>query len=177
MKPSICPRDGLISIKRGVADLDMGENRYNQVRIGVDGTHYLKGMAVYADDLPDGVDIRVNSNKPSAKGYQGALKEQKRRNDSDDPNVPFDTMNPFGTNTKEDRYLKRVSNFYEDPKTGEEKEYQRAIRDEQGNKIKILDPNTQKTYNPNNRIKHRHRSFLPFLIKFLKYYIIKEVYV
>lgn len=59
-------RDGLIEIRRGAEGLDMGESRYAQVRIAVDGTHYLKGMAVYSEDLPDGVDILFNSNKTKA---------------------------------------------------------------------------------------------------------------
>ena len=57
------PKDGLIEIRRGVPDLYMGETRYNQVRIAVDDTHYIKGVAVYSDKLPDGVDILVHSNK------------------------------------------------------------------------------------------------------------------
>jgi DNA-binding CsgD family transcriptional regulator len=77
-------RDGLIEIRPGVKDLDMGMSRYAQVRIGVDGTHYIKGMAVYSDDLPEGIDIRVNSNKPKSKGKLGALKEQ-----TADPDNPF----------------------------------------------------------------------------------------
>lgn len=56
-------KDGVIELRRGVKDLDMGNSSYAQVRIAVDGTHYLKGMAVYADDLPDGIDIRFNTNK------------------------------------------------------------------------------------------------------------------
>lgn len=56
-------KDGTIEIRRGVKDLSLGDNNYAQVRIAVDGTHYLKGMAVYADDLPDGVDVRFNTNK------------------------------------------------------------------------------------------------------------------
>ena len=56
-------KDGLIELRRGVDDISLGKNMYAQVRIAVDGTHYLKGMAVYADDLPDGVDVRFNTNK------------------------------------------------------------------------------------------------------------------
>lgn len=78
-------RDGLIELRRGVRDLDMGRSRYAQVRIGVDGTHYIKGMAVYSDDLPDGVDVRVHSNKSKTKGKLGALKEQDLAN----PDNPF----------------------------------------------------------------------------------------
>lgn len=95
--------DGVIELRRGVKDLDLGNAHYAQVRIAVDGKYYAKGMAVYADDLPDGVDIRVNSNKPRSGGIAKALKEQKS-----------DPMNPFGTNTKEEYELERVSNFYTD---------------------------------------------------------------
>lgn len=62
-------KDGLIEIRRGVDDISLGKSDYAQVRICVDGTpfgtkdHYLKGMAVYSDDLPDGVDVRFNTNK------------------------------------------------------------------------------------------------------------------
>mgnify|MGYP003294465010 CR=1 FL=1 len=56
-------RDGLVEIRRNVADLSLGESRYSQVRILVDGTHYIKGMAVYSDDMPDGVDVVFNTNK------------------------------------------------------------------------------------------------------------------
>lgn len=48
-------KDGVIEIRRGVADLDLGNAHYAQVRILVDGTHYLKGMAMYSDDMPEGV--------------------------------------------------------------------------------------------------------------------------
>jgi hypothetical protein len=91
--------DGVIELRRGVPDLDLGKAHYAQVRIAVDDKYYAKGMAVYSDDLPDGVDIRVNSNKPRAKGIDGALKKQKHIHD--DPNEPIDINNPFGTNTKE----------------------------------------------------------------------------
>ena len=58
-------QDGVLEeIRRGVEDLSLGNKNYAQVRIAVDGTHYLKGMAIYADDLPEGVDIRFNTNKP-----------------------------------------------------------------------------------------------------------------
>lgn len=56
-------KDGVIELRRGVKELSLGDNNYAQVRIAVDGTHYLKGMAVYADDLPDGIDVRFNTNK------------------------------------------------------------------------------------------------------------------
>ena len=46
--------DGVIELRRGVEDLSLGNAHYAQVRIAVDGKYYAKGMAVYADDLPDG---------------------------------------------------------------------------------------------------------------------------
>lgn len=77
-------KDGVIEIRRGVPDLDLGKSHYAQVRILVDGDHYLKGMAVYSDDLPDGVDVRFNTNKPSGTPKMKVLKEAKA-----DPNNPF----------------------------------------------------------------------------------------
>ena len=56
-------KDGLIELRRGVDDISLGKARYAQVRIAVDGTHYIKGMAMYSDDLPEGCDIRFNTNK------------------------------------------------------------------------------------------------------------------
>jgi hypothetical protein len=58
-------KDGVMEIRRGVSDLSLGNAQYAQVRIAVDGTHYLKGMAMYADDkdMPKGVDIIFNTNK------------------------------------------------------------------------------------------------------------------
>jgi hypothetical protein len=55
--------DGLIELRRGVADISLGDNKYAQVRVSVDGTHFLKGMAMYSDHVPDGKDIVFNSSK------------------------------------------------------------------------------------------------------------------
>lgn len=54
-------KDGLIEIRRDCPDLNLGNSHYAQVRIAVDDTHYLKGMAAYSDNLPKGVDIRFNT--------------------------------------------------------------------------------------------------------------------
>ena len=80
-------KDGVIEIRRGVPDLNLGNSHYAQVRILVDGTHYLKGMAMYSDDLPDGSDIVFNTNKKKGTpklGDDGVLKKIK-----DDPDNPF----------------------------------------------------------------------------------------
>lgn len=76
--------DGVIYLREGAPDLSMGSSRYAQVRIGVDGTHYLKGMAVYKSDLPDGVDIVFNTNKSSTGNPKDAMKEF-----GSDPDNPF----------------------------------------------------------------------------------------
>lgn len=108
--------DGVIELRRGVPDLSLGDAHYAQVRIaidaGKDGKKYAKGMAVYADDLPDGVDIRVNSNKTREQGIKKALKDQKP-----------DPMDPFGSAfAVNDDGLYTASTTYIDPKTGEKKQ-------------------------------------------------------
>lgn len=99
-------RDGLIELRPGVKDLDLGESHYAQVRIMVDGTHFIKGMAVYNPDLPEGIDVRFNTNKPTGTPILGdkgntVLKNIKK----DDPN------NPFGSLIKE----KGGQSYYDDP--------------------------------------------------------------
>jgi predicted transcriptional regulator len=79
--------DGVIYVRPGVKDLSMGSNRYSQVRIAVDGTHYLKGMAVYKDDLPEGVDIVFNTNKANTGRKKDAMKPL-----SDNPDFPFGSI-------------------------------------------------------------------------------------
>lgn len=78
-------KDGVIEIRRGVKDLDLGNSHYAQVRILVDGTHYLKGMAMYSDDIPDGCDIVFNTNKPKGTPKSKVLKAI----NTDDPDNPF----------------------------------------------------------------------------------------
>lgn len=80
-------KDGVIELRRGVPDLDLGNSHYAQVRILVDGTHYLKGMAMYSDDIPDGVDIVFNTNKKSGTDKMKVLKPVK-----DDPENPFGAL-------------------------------------------------------------------------------------
>nr|DAO92814.1 MAG TPA: RNA dependent RNA polymerase [Caudoviricetes sp.] len=76
--------DGTIQIRRGLKDLNLGESNYAQVRIPVDGTHYLKGMAIYSDDMPPGVDVIFNTNKTRDTSKMDTLKKLK-----DDPDNPF----------------------------------------------------------------------------------------
>ena len=80
-------KDGVVEIRRGVEDLSLGESHYAQVRILVDGNKYIKGMAVYSDDMPDGVDIVFNTNKKSGTPKGDVLKDI-----TDDPDNPFGSL-------------------------------------------------------------------------------------
>lgn len=80
-------KDGVVEIRRGVDDLSLGTSHYAQVRILVDGTHYIKGMAVYSDDLPKGVDVLFNTNKKKGTPMKDVLKKIK-----DDPENPFGSL-------------------------------------------------------------------------------------
>lgn len=71
-------KDGVIELRRGVNDISLGAANYAQVRIKVDDDLYLKGMAMYADDLPDGIDVRFNTNKASGTPMKDVLKELKK---------------------------------------------------------------------------------------------------
>nr|DAU70715.1 MAG TPA: RNA dependent RNA polymerase [Caudoviricetes sp.] len=86
-------KDGVVEIRRGVDDLSLGSSHYAQVRILVDKTHYIKGMAVYSDNLPDGVDVLFNTNKKKGTPMKDVLKKIK-----DDPNNPFGSLIKDGIN-------------------------------------------------------------------------------
>ena len=117
-------KDGMIEIRPGVEDLSLGNARYGQVRIAVDvskeglrndkgeliTTRYIKGMAVYNPNLPDGVDIQVNSNKSIEDGIKKALKEY----DSNSPN-------PFGATVVQTYIKDKDGNVVIDKKTGKPK--------------------------------------------------------
>lgn len=82
-------KDGTIELRRGVEDISLGESKYAQVRIAVDGKYYMKGMAYYSNDIPEGYDIIYNTNKPTGSSDSKVYKEQKN-----------DPMNPFGSSLK-----------------------------------------------------------------------------
>jgi len=89
--------DGVIYVRPGVKDISLGKSRYAQVRIAVGGTHYLKGMAVYKDDLPPGVDLQFNTNKSKTGNKLDALKPLKKVKETGE----VDQFNPFGAVIKE----------------------------------------------------------------------------
>lgn len=83
-------KDGVIELRRNVPDLSLGESHYAQVRILVDDKKYLKGMAIYSDDMPEGVDVVFNTNKKLGTPKEDVLK-----------NIGKDPDNPFGSLIKE----------------------------------------------------------------------------
>ncbi|QGZ17297.1 helix-turn-helix DNA-binding domain protein [Arthrobacter phage Giantsbane] len=87
--------DGVIHVRRGVDDISLGNSKYAQVRIAVgegkDGTHYLKGMAIYDDNLPKGVDLMFNTNKSNTGNKLDAMKPM-----ADKKTGIIDEKNPFG---------------------------------------------------------------------------------
>lgn len=97
--------DGVIQLRRGVEDISLGGAQYAQVRIGVNGTHYLKGMAMYADDknFPPGVDMIFNTNKSRSDGGPdglGAMKPIKRNKETGE----VDDVLPFGSIVRQREY-------------------------------------------------------------------------
>lgn len=94
-------KDGVIELRRGVKDLDLGAARYAQVRVAVDGTHYLKGMAMYSDDIPKGYDVIFNTNKNSSTPKMDVFKKMK-----DDPE------NPFGATIRQKTYIGKDGKEY-----------------------------------------------------------------
>ena len=89
-------KDGLIELRRGVPDISMGEQKYAQVRIAVDDKYYLKGMAVYSDKLPKGVDIVFNTNKENTGKKTDAMKKM----EIDPKTGKVDWENPFKATIK-----------------------------------------------------------------------------
>ena len=87
-------KDGLIELRRGVDEIGLDGKRYAQVRISVDGTHYIKGMAIYSDDLPPGIDVRFNTGKDEKLGKMGVLKPIKEEGSF-----------PFGANVRQREYI------------------------------------------------------------------------
>lgn len=87
-------RDGVIQLRPGVEDLDLIGTRYAQVRIGVDDKMYMKGMAIYSDDIPDGYDAVYNVNKTKGSPDDKVFKPMYKKGEDD----------PFGAST----YLKDV---------------------------------------------------------------------
>lgn len=82
-------KDGVIELRPGVEDLSLGGRRYAQVRVAVDGTHYLKGMAIYGTDMPPGVDIVFNTSKHKGTPMLGEGDSTVLKPMKSDPSNPF----------------------------------------------------------------------------------------
>lgn len=82
-------KDGLIELRPGVDDLDLGNSKYAQVRIAAGDDLYLKGMVAYSDpsEFPKGVDIIFNTPKGKDSTPREIFKVMEQ-----------DSDNPFGAN-------------------------------------------------------------------------------
>ena len=120
-------KDGVIELRRGVDDISLGKANYAQVRIAVDGTHYLKGMAVYGDNMPKGVDIIFNTNK-----HKGTPMLGEDKNNTVLKPMKKDKDNPFGATIKDDNELILAQRHYID-KDGKEQLSALNIVNEEGN--------------------------------------------
>jgi hypothetical protein len=51
-------KEGIIELRKGLDELSLGDRKYGQVRIRVgNGSAYIKGMAVYSDNIPARYDV------------------------------------------------------------------------------------------------------------------------
>lgn len=87
-------KDGVIELRRNIDDISLGHAKYAQVRIGVDGNMYMKGMAMYSDAMPKGVDIIYNTKK-----HRGATDAEVFKSTKDDKD------NPFGTTVRQQHFI------------------------------------------------------------------------
>lgn len=111
-------KDGVVEIRRGVDDLSLGESHYAQVRILVDGTHYIKGMAIYSDDLPDGVDVVFNTNKKAGTPMLGSKNDTVLKPIGKDPDNPFGSLIKDGIVDPDDPSSKKGGQSYYYDKDG-----------------------------------------------------------
>lgn len=112
-------KDGVIELRRNVDDISLGNAKYAQVRIGVDDKYYLKGMALYGNDIPDGYDIVFNTNKHQGTPMEKVLKPMK--NDPD---------NPFGATIKPEEQLRLAQKHYIDINGKEQLSCLNVVREE-----------------------------------------------
>ena len=123
-------KDGLIEIRRGVEDLSLGSASYAQVRIGVDEKYYMKGMAVYSDDMPPGVDVLYYSKKSKDLPKEDIFKKMNTMKDADGNDI-VNQENPFSAVIKKTEDLKRVPRYYID-ENGKEQVSPINVVNEQG---------------------------------------------
>ena len=95
-------KDGIIELRRGVDDLSLNGSSYAQVRINVDNTHYIKGVALYSDNIPKGYDVVFNTSKPSSMPMMSDDKDNSvlKPLKKDKLTGNIDRDNPFGAQIK-----------------------------------------------------------------------------
>lgn len=86
-------KDGLIELRSSSKDLNLFPKKYAQVRIGVDGDKFLKGMAVNTENIPDGYDIVFYTSKKQTNSKNDVFKKQ------------VEGHSPFGANFKQKFYI------------------------------------------------------------------------
>ena len=96
-------KDGVIELRKGVDDISLGNSTYAQVRVAVDDKYFLKGMAVYSNDIPKGYDVLVNSNKPKGTPPDKVFKEMKTKVNPETGEKEIDWDNPFGALVKQSK--------------------------------------------------------------------------
>lgn len=112
-EPSGSSMDGVIQLRQGVPDIALPPDKhYGQVRVAVDGTHYMKGMAIYAyGDMPPGIDIIYNSTKHSSKGKHAAFKKMNDVVKTDEGGAIYldkdgeQKINEFGASIRQMTYI------------------------------------------------------------------------
>lgn len=87
-------KDGVLELRPNVPDLELGNARYAQVRVGVDDKYYMKGMAIRNDGLPKGIDVLYHTNKKKGTPPEDVFKE-----------VEDDPANPFGSTVRQKHYI------------------------------------------------------------------------
>lgn len=119
-------KDGVIEINPKAKDLSLEGSLYAQVRIMVDDTHYMKGMAMYGleKDFPKGIDVIYNTNKKVGTAFEDVFKELKKVKLEDGSEV-IDKDNPFGATIKapkeKDGVITRGGQHYYIDSDGKEK--------------------------------------------------------
>lgn len=102
-------KDGVIELRKGVDDISLGDSLYAQVRIMVDDKAFMKGMAIYSDDVPEGYDIIYNTNKKTGTkvvpelGEDGCVMKSLKTIKEGEHAGEIDKNNPFGAAIKMDR--------------------------------------------------------------------------
>lgn len=75
-------KDGIIEIRPGNPELDLGERKYAQVRIRIGASNkFIKGMAVYSNEVPEEYDVvfytRFKNDTGTLAGYGTSARAMK----------------------------------------------------------------------------------------------------